>query len=307
MWPGNQPPGDGQTPQQPNSPYRQPGYRQPNPYVQRQPATWDAPAAGPAPPGRGRRTGLIAIVAATAVAAAAVVTGAVLLGGDADDKASPGPGPTASPTATASESDATQPTVDGWKVVANPDIGVAFDVPADWAPQSPDWVSYVSEDDDPEDTPLVAMKAPAVLKAKWCTSDDDKDGHADDTALASAGSRGNRTAKSTEQIARTDSANWVYGGYTQPDRAKVTTGPVTSFTTDSGLTGSVATSQSSGVERRGRCDSDGKATTFAFENADGDFASWSFVAAKGVGEEVPDTTIRQIMRTVRLYTPPTDH
>jgi hypothetical protein len=77
-------------------------------------------------------------------------------------------------------------------------------------------------------------------------------------------------------------------------------------TAGSGLTGSVATSRSSGVTKRHKCDSDGKATTFAFKNGDGDFASWSFVGAKGVGEEVPDVTVRKILNTVRLYTPPKD-
>ncbi|MEV6181384.1 hypothetical protein [Streptomyces sp. NPDC052015] len=78
---------------------------------------------------------------------------------------------------------------------------------------------------------------------------------------------------------------------------------MTSFTTASGLTGSVATSRSSGVEGRGRCDSDGKATTFAFRTPDGDLASWSFFGTDGVGDEVPDATIREIMATVRVFTP----
>ncbi|KOG31987.1 hypothetical protein [Streptomyces resistomycificus] len=311
MWPGQQPPGGGQDPQQhpaEKNPYQQPGYHQANPYAG-QPQPWDAPTLVPAPPGGGRRTKVVAISVAAAVVLASAVTGAVLLGGGSDDEA--GPGPTTSP-ASASPSpsgnpraaDGMKPTVAGWKVVVNPDLGVAFDVPSDWAPQSTGWVSWVSENDDPQDKPLVAMKAPAYLKEEWCGSDDDKDGEKDYTSLAAVGTRGNNGAKSTEAIARTDSSTWVYGGYTQPDRKKVTTGPVTSFTTTSGLTGSTATSRSSGAVRKDKCDTEGKATTFAFTNTDGDFASWSLVGVAGVDDEVPDATVREIMKTVRLYTPP---
>ncbi|GHI96949.1 hypothetical protein [Streptomyces olivaceus] len=78
---------------------------------------------------------------------------------------------------------------------------------------------------------------------------------------------------------------------------------MTSFTTASGIRGSVATSRSSGVAKKDKCDVDGKATTFAFETADGDFASWSFFGAAGVDDEVPETTVREILATVREYTP----
>lgn len=298
--------GGGQNPQQAGgNPYQQPGYQQPNPYAQQPPPAWDAPTAPGGPPGGRRRTKAFAIGTAAVVVVAAAVTGAVLLGGATDDKADPDPTPPpSSPTASENPraADDQQPTVTGWKVVVNPDLGVAFDVPADWAPQSTSWVSYVSEDDDPEEKPLVAMKAPAVLEEKWCGADEDKDGETDYTPPAGVGTRGNNGSRSTEEIARADSATWVYGAYTQPDRKKVTTGPVTSFTTASGLTGSIATSRSSGVTARNKCDSDGKATTFAFRTSDGDFASWSFFGAEGVGQEVPDATVEKIMRTVRLNT-----
>ncbi|MFF9278202.1 hypothetical protein [Streptomyces griseosporeus] len=307
MWPGQQQPTGGTDPRQPN-PYQRPGHHQADPYARQQPPPRQAPTVAAAPAGDGgRRTKVIAVTAAAAVVLAATVTGAVLLGGGSDDGAAPGPATasaSASPSALAPRNPragtGVRPTVPGWKAVVNADKGIAFDVPADWAPQSPDWVSYVSEDTDPDDKPLVAMKAPAVLKEKWCSDDTDRDGHVDDTSLASAGSRGNNGAKSTEEIARTDSAAWVYGAYTQPDHKKVTVGPVTSFTTASGLTGSLATAQSSEVQRLHKCDSDGKATTFAFRTPDGGFASWSFVGAKGVKEEVPEATVRRILATVRL-------
>ncbi|MFG3208152.1 hypothetical protein [Streptomyces tendae] len=315
MWPGEQSSTGGPDPRQPN-PYRQPGYQQ-QPYAgQQQPAPWNAPtvtSGGPAGRGPGGgRTKVVAVVAAAVVVVAAAVTGVVLLGGGDDDGARPGP--TASSTSAASAPSAStaddprgadgapKPTVEGWTVVANPDHGIAFDVPASWVPQSRDWVTYVAEDEDPDEKPLVAMKAPAVLKEEWCGSDEDRDGSVEHTPLASAGTRGNNGARSTEEIARTDSATWVYGAYTQPDRDKVSTGPVTSFTTASGIEGSVATSRSSGVAKKGKCDVNGKATTFAFKSADGDFVSWSFFGAAGVADEVPEATVRKILATVREYT-----
>ncbi|MFI7388166.1 hypothetical protein [Streptomyces sp. NPDC049813] len=112
MWPGQQPPGgeqnpqDGTNPNYPNNPpapnpYQQPGYQQPNPYqqpgyqqpnpYQQQPA-WNAPTTpigAPQPPsgGGGNRTKIVAIVAAAAVVVAAGVTGFLVLGGDKDDDA----------------------------------------------------------------------------------------------------------------------------------------------------------------------------------------------------------------------------
>lgn len=126
MWPGQQPPGGEQNPQDPNqnpqqpnpyqqpgyqqqpNPYQQPGYPQPNPY-QQQPGTpggppqqgWGAPTAPggpgvppPGPGGGGGSTKIVAIVCALAVVVAAGVTGFLVLGKDdkkdvADDKPSP--------------------------------------------------------------------------------------------------------------------------------------------------------------------------------------------------------------------------
>ncbi|MFG2030143.1 hypothetical protein [Streptomyces sp. NPDC048825] len=319
MWPGEQPPGGGQ----PN-PYQQPGYQQPNPYQQPGPqqpnpyqqghyqqGQWTAPTVppgAPEPPQGGGRTKLIAIVAAAAVVVAAGVTGFVLLGGDKDNQAEKAePEPTessAQPTSSgnARGSDGEQPTVAGWKAVVNPKTGIAFDVPGDWALESPDWVSYVTEDGDPEEKPLAAMAAPAFLKSKWCGTDEDKDGSEDYTPLAGVGTRGNNGAKSTEEIARADSNSWVYGAYTQPEKANIDSDAVESYTTKSGITGSLGTAWSTGVKKSGKCDSDGKSTVFGFKNADGDFVSWSFHGAKGVSGEVPDATVKKILNTVRLYT-----
>ncbi|MEV8320846.1 hypothetical protein AB0Q95_42515 [Streptomyces sp. NPDC059900] len=128
MWPGQQPPGGEQNPQDQNpnpyqqpgyqqpNPYQQPGYQQPNPYQQQGPGQpgqqqgqWSAPTApmgvtpqpgGDGSGGNGNKTKLVAIVAATAVVVAAGVTGFLVLGGDKDDEADAKP--SASPAKSAS-------------------------------------------------------------------------------------------------------------------------------------------------------------------------------------------------------------
>ncbi|QEU95915.1 hypothetical protein [Streptomyces kanamyceticus] len=320
MWQGQQPPGGEQNQRdQSQNPYQQSGYQQPNPYGQQAP--WNAPtvpggpgAAPPEPPrggGDGRKARLIAIVAAGAVVVAAGVTGFLVLGGDKDDTAKPDPTRSASGEPSADASDHSnprtgddgepEPTVPGWKVVINPKRGLAFDVPPGWALESRDWAGGVVKEGDETETYLAAFAAPAFYQRKWCATDEDKDGRPDYTSLASAGTRGNRGVKSTEQAARNDATMWVYGAYTQPDKEKVTTGAVESYTTKSGLKGSLASASSAGVDKQAKCASDGKATVFAFKDSGGEFASWSFHGAKGVKDEVPDATVRKILSTVREY------
>lgn len=317
MWPGEQQPGGGPN-QQPN-PYHQPGYQQQG---QQQSAPWNAPTVTGGLPqaphggsgdnsGSGKKTKSIAVVAAAAVVVAAGVTGFLVLGGDKDDTAKPDPtrsSASASPSPAGSEGGHTggvgggpKPTIPGWKTVTNPKRGIAFDAPPEWELKSKDWVDAVGEADDP-DSILIAMMAPAVLKQQWCASDPDRDGVKDYTPLAKAGSRGNRSAQSTEEMAKEDSAMWVYGQYSQPDRKKIRTSAVESYTTKSGITGSLASSSVSGVkEADDKCRTDGKATTFGFKDSQGKLVSWSFFGARGVSEEVPDATVKKMLSTVREY------
>ncbi|WP_351234710.1 hypothetical protein [Streptomyces sp. NPDC002133] len=113
MWPGQQPPGGEQNPQDQN-PYAQPGYQQPNPYAQpgypqqpgyqqpgypqqpgyqqppspyQQPTVPQYSVPGPPQPGgpgpsEKKKTAIVAVVAATAVVAAAAITGVVVLNDD---------------------------------------------------------------------------------------------------------------------------------------------------------------------------------------------------------------------------------
>ncbi|GGS12757.1 hypothetical protein GCM10010252_60310 [Streptomyces aureoverticillatus] len=281
---------------QDQNPYQQPGYQQPNPFLQ-------PPDGG----GSGRnRTAVVAVLAAAAVVVAAGVTGFVIMGGDEDDSAKPDPArSSSSPTPTDPDrrrkDGDPKPTVPGWKTVVNPKRGIAFDVPPQWSLKSSHWVSWVTDDSGPEDNNLAAIAAPAYLKEQWCAFDEDKDGTTEYAPLGGAGTRINRGAKSTEDVARENATAWVYGGYAQPERKKIKAGAVESYTTKSGITGSLASAESSGVTKREKCDTDGKATVFAFKDAGGEFVSWTFHGAKDVKEEIPDTTVRKILSTVREY------
>ncbi|MCW7943904.1 membrane protein [Streptomyces hygroscopicus] len=334
MWPGQQPPGGEQNPQNQN-PYQQPGYQQPNPYQQpdyqqpnpyQQPGQpqWGAPspAGAPQPPsggGGGNRTKVIAIGAATAVVVAAAVTGVLVLGGNKKDNAGGGKNGTASPTTSRSaapSSSATdnprgggadKPTVPGWKVVVNPKWGTAFDVPPDWDVKSPDlMIGFEDHNAKAGAKPLITMSAPAYLKENWCTSDDGKSGRPDSTALAAAGTKGASGAKNTDEVAVNQVAWWVYGGYTQPDKKSVTFDKKAKpYTTASGVQGSIAWARSRNTPQKGKCASDGKAITFGFKNSTGDFVAWNLYGATGVKDELPDATIMKILSTVRLHGDPT--
>ncbi|MET7482813.1 hypothetical protein [Streptomyces sp. NPDC005538] len=334
MWPGQQPPGGEQNPQ--NNPYQQPGYQQPNPYQQpgfQQPnpygqqPQWGAPgpAGGPQPPqggGGGNRTKLVAIIAATAVVVAAGVTGFLVLGGNKDDtadggkdKSSQSPSASADPSASSSGSDdnprgdeTETPTIAGWKVVVNQKYGTAFDVPADWEVGKPGTFTFFEDEQKGDGSPYIGFSAPAYLKQDWCTSDDNKDGTEETSSLASSGTKGEDGAKDTASTARGDAAAFAFGGYTdQKDSSKkyLKIGAAKPYTTKSGITGSVASSYTTGVPKSGKCSTDGKATTFAFKNSAGDFVSWTLYGAKGVSEEIPDATVQKILNTVRLHGDPT--
>ncbi|WP_345050083.1 hypothetical protein [Streptomyces rameus] len=323
---------------QPN-PYQQPGYQQypqagygqqpqDGPYAQQQPGPygqqpqWGQPTAPiPEPPRGGGRTKLVAIVAATAVVVTAAVTGFLVLGGSKDDKADDGkdgqhtsPSPTATASSAAPTSSTTdnpradtteKPTVAGWKVVVNPKYGTAFDVPADWEVEKPGVFTFFEDKVKGDGSAYIGFSGPSFLKPDYCTSE--VNGTKESQALAGSGTKGENGAKDTASIARGDSATFAFGGYTdQSEAAKkyLRIGKAKSFTTASGLKGSVATSYVVGVPKKNKCDSDGKAVTFAFKNSKGSFVSWSLYGAKGVKDELPDATIDKILGSVRLHGDP---
>ncbi|MER5635088.1 hypothetical protein ABT098_32260 [Streptomyces nitrosporeus] len=314
MWPGQQSPSG-----QPNPQGEYPGsdHAQPTRPGRPAPGQHIAPASGmPVTAAEPRRrpwdrTTTAFVAGATAVVVACGVTGFLALRGDGDGGSGGGGGTDAKPSVTGSADPGgakapsggagSGPLVPGWNTVVNAERGITFDVPASWARQSASWVSYVTEESDPEQKPLVAMMAPAVLKEKWCTSDDDKDGSPEDTALASVGTTGEKGARSAAEAAEDTAKKWVYGAYTQPDSTHLVIGEPESYRTKTGVEGSLVTVTSSGARAKGTCDTDGKAVTFAFKNADGAFVSWTYVGAHGVSDEVADATIREILSTVRLH------
>ncbi|MGW4032043.1 hypothetical protein ACWEFL_22495 [Streptomyces sp. NPDC004838] len=327
-----------QNPQHQN-PYQQPGYQQPNPYQQpgyqqpgnQQPNPYQQPTvpqyAGPGqptggqkPPGDKKKTTVVAIVAATAVVATAVVTGVIVLGDD--DENTSGKGGKVSPSSPAGseaqspsqapggaspsvenprgQEDA-KPTIAGWKVVTNPKHGTLFDVPPEWEVASSGVSTGFENAEKGDGSPVVAMSAPAYFKSEWCSQDTDGDGNQETSGLAAVGTKGGRGAKDSETAAYNEAGNWAWAGYAQEEpKGTVKVVKATPYTTKSGLSGSMSTATAVGVKKTGKCDTDGKAVAFSFKDPTGEFRSWVLYADKGVKEEVPDATIRQILSTLRL-------
>ncbi|WP_338694158.1 hypothetical protein V2W30_05690 [Streptomyces sp. Q6] len=332
------------TPPTPN-PYQQPGFQQPNPYQQpgfqqqpnpyQQQPGWNAPTTPLGPPqvpqggggGGGRNTTkIVAIVAAAAVVIAAGVTGLLVLGGDKDDdakggdKKSPAAKQSASkdPSPTATEGDnprgegnSVKPVVDGWQPVVNTKHKTAFDVPPGWEVSASGADQIIGFEYDYKDKKgkkqhgTTTVSAPAEYQSKWCTEDSDKDGQTEDTSLSGVGTRGEDGATSTDQAAENRVAWWIYGGYTEPSIKAVKLGKAEKFTNGQGISGSLIKAHSEGTPNKGKCDSEGKAVVFAFQNEEGDFVSWDLWAAKGVKGELPDATIDKILNSVRYYKDPT--
>ncbi|MER8090805.1 hypothetical protein ACFVZR_20095 [Streptomyces sp. NPDC058316] len=355
MWPGQQPPGGEQNPQDQNqNPYQQPGYQQPNPYQQPgyqqqghpgqqagypqagqqpgypqqgqqpgypQPNPYQQPTVpqyavpgppgGPQPDGGKKKTTAIAIVAATAVVVAAVVTGVVVMNKDenkgkdvADDKNSSAP---AKPSESESEANPrgtdgdAKPLIAGWKVVTNPKWGTQFDVPGDWEVSPPGAFSYFKDDNKGDGSPYIGFSAPSYYQRKWCVKVSDKDGTKEDLSLASAGTRGAQGATDAAKNARNEAADWAWAAYAQHmPKSTIKFTEAKQYTTKSGLTGQVVTATAPNVTKRKKCDSDGKTIAFTFKNKKGEFASWILYGAHNVKDELPDTTIQQILSTVRL-------
>ncbi|MEU9100662.1 hypothetical protein [Streptomyces sp. NPDC048361] len=337
MWPGQQPPGGEQNPQDPNqNPYQQPGYQQPNPYQQpgqqpaqpgyppqgyqtpnpyQQPTVPQYPVGGPPgppqPPNNDKKkTTLIAIVAAAAVVVAAAVTGVVVLKddgkgsdqADGKDKKSPLASSPAAPSSPAPNPRGAgtdvKPVIAGWKVVVNPTKGDAFDVPPEWEVDSPGMSVGWSDKADPNGFGGMMMSSPAYYKSKWCTTKSGS-GSDENTALASVGTKGANGAKSTADAAE-QADDWLYFAYTQPDKNHITSEKPVPYTTKSGLQGSVVRAKTTGVKKTDKCSTEGQAVLFGFKTAKGDLAAWSFIANTGVPDAVPEDTIQKILSTIRL-------
>ncbi|GGQ26645.1 hypothetical protein [Streptomyces roseolilacinus] len=339
MWPGQQPPGGEQNPQDQNAPnpyqqpgypqqnpYQQPGYQQPgypqqNPYQQPTVPQYAVPGQPPGPPvppdGDRKKTTVVAIAAALVVLAAAGVTGYLVLGDDGKQQTAQGgsapsqsasaPSAPVEPPAQAPSgnprdgSTAPKPSVPGWKVVHNPKRDTLFDIPPDWEALGSGVATGFEDEKAGDGSPVVTMSAPGRYKSEWCTYDDDKDGTADKWSLATAGTKGGQGAKDTAEAAYNEAGSWVWAGYAQTEpKGTIKITKAVPYTTKSGLSGHVATATALNTKHENKCDTDGKSIAFSFKNAKGDFVSWVMYANTGIKDEVPQETIQKILSTVRL-------
>ncbi|MGW0565050.1 hypothetical protein ACWDZ4_31775 [Streptomyces sp. NPDC003016] len=339
MWPGQQPPGGEQNPQdqQHQNPYRQPGYQQPgyqppayrqpghqqpgyqqpNPYQQptaAPPYAPSVPPGGPQPPdGNRKKTTLVAIAAATAVVAAAVITGAVVLGKDDEDGGTRADGKKASSPSATSEAPSTP------APPASPPENPRGGSVEKTKPTIPGWkvVSNPKHGTRFDVPPEWEVQAPGITLSISDTEDPAgkpligmsapayfKNGWCGkNTFLGAAGTRGANGARTTSTEAEAVADNWVFAAYDQKETGTFKVSRATPFTSASGLKGSVSVASVTGVAKKDKCDTDGKSIAFAFKDADGDFAVWSLYTSKGVDGELPDATVRRILGTVRLIEP----
>ncbi|MET9533378.1 MULTISPECIES: hypothetical protein [unclassified Streptomyces] len=338
MWPGQQPPGGEQNPQDQShpNPYQQPGYQQPNPYQQGQPQP-GPPQQGPpqgyqqpnpyqqptapqyavgTPPGAPRspedkkKTTIIAIISATAVVAAAVITGVVVFKDDGGQGGTVQAGPKSPSASAPSKQRDTPPAANpraGGGAVKPVIAGWKVVVNPKWGTAfdvPPEWEvaasgTFSGFEDDKGKT-LIGQSAPAFYKSKWCTDDSDKDGYTEDTGLGGAGTKGADGAKDTKEVAENQVPWWVYGAYTQPNKKLVKTSKSKPYTTKSGVTGSLARAWATGVPKKSKCTTDGQAITFGFKNSAGDFVAFSLYNSTGVPGAIPQATVDKILSTVRL-------
>ncbi|WP_238419592.1 hypothetical protein [Streptomyces taklimakanensis] len=263
---------------------------------------------------------MTAIVAAVAVIAAAVVTGVLVLGGDdggnraegGGTAASPGTGSSAEESAPAEVPSAPEddpgnprdglapkkpdPVVPGWQVVTNAKHHSAFDVPADWKLGTETTiVGYGQKDEgDVFAGPQVAFSAPATYRDGWC-----EEGHTRDER-AIVGSKGGQGSRSTAEGAEIAAKNFVYFAYGEQEETVERT-EAKEFSNEHGITGHIATATATGVKKKGKCDSDGKAVAVSWIDGENDLRIWVFLTDIGVEDEVPQKTIDTMAASLRPY------
>ncbi|MBI0294085.1 hypothetical protein JBE04_06185 [Streptomyces sp. PRKS01-29] len=320
--PGYQQPNPYQQPPQQPGQSGQPGQQQPGYGPPQGPSgqQWGAPSGPPGAPQPPRdnkkRTTTIAIVAAIAVVAAAAITGALVLGKDDSDGGDESKGKEKTPATSAPASE--EPTEDpggggadnpraggdatdvkavipGWKPVVSPKRHNAFDVPPEWTVESPG-LSTGFEDD--KGKPLVVMSAPARYKKDYC-SVKDKDGYVNESHAAGAGSKGAQGAKSEASAAKIEAENWVFAAFDQKQTGTRKVTDAKKFKSAHGLKGYTASATVTGVKKTDKCTTDGKSVTVTYTDTNGDFATWVLYSVKGTKEEVPDSTIKKIMSSLR--------
>ncbi|MEU8827119.1 hypothetical protein [Streptomyces sp. NPDC048636] len=188
-----------------------------------------------------------------------------------------------------------KPVIPGWKTVVSSKRHNAFDVPGNWVVES-SGLSVGFEDD--KGKPLVIMSAPGIYKKDYC-SVKREGGYENKSDAAAAGSKGAQGAKSEASAARIEAGNWAFAAFDQEKTGHLKVGQSKKFTSDHGLKGYTASATVTGVKKTDKCSTDGKAVTVSYTDTNGDFATWVLYSVKGTKNEVPDTTIKKIMSTLR--------
>lgn len=338
MWPGQQPPGGEQNPQQPN-PYQQPGSQQPNPYQQpgygqqppgqghnpyQQPGYGAQPGygqqqgqqwgqstvpGGPAgPPGGGKkpRTALVAVISALAVIAAAVIT-AVLVVNDDDGKKTAGPDTKQSPGTPSP----------GGSEEKKPGGGTASKDPSE--PLVPGWQTVINPKHH---------SAFDVPKKDWnlasegtITGFEDKKGKllvamsapafykekwCESSNRAAVGTKGAQGSRNTKEAAEIAASNFVLAGYDQEQKGTLKQSGAKPFKNEQGIKGHIATASVTGAPKEDKCSADGKVVAVSWLNVDDDLSIWVFLTDAGVKDEVPAGTIKKMAASLRSYGEPGD-
>ncbi|WP_419993007.1 hypothetical protein [Streptomyces boninensis] len=332
MWQGQQPGGEQHPNQQQPNPYQQPPqYGQQQPYGQ-QPNPYQQPAGGwsaPTPPGgmqppqkQGPKTSqIVAIVTVVAVLAAAVVVGVVLMNRDDGGKeptagGSKSPSPdkkkSASPSDTASEDDARsdgsngglKAVVPGWKPVSNPKHSTLLDVPPTWKIQGSGTLQGYGKGGFGEKFEGVTLSGPATYKDKWCESGEDSYGRALTGTKGANGAKNTKVGAENESIAWAAFRNFGSDGLKSAKKAvqagNVKTDPAKAFTSTAGFKGHYVTSTTKNTPKDNKCEgNDTKSVAFTFKVKSGEFKTWILVTDINVKDEVPDATIKKIMKSLR--------
>lgn len=316
--------------QQPENPYQQPGFNQPNPYTQPTQGWNNAGLqpggpAGPVPPGKGSINGgaklTLAIVAAVALVASVAVGGVLLLGGS-DDNDSPQAGETAEPDPSPEETGGAEdpepgdgpevgdepgddprgglhndpdPVVDGWQAMPNYKFNVTFDVPEDddWE-LKPGWVQGWEEEVDGE-VVYTLVTEPAMYMQDYC---------AEPSERAVTGTRGAMGwESSTEHAAEATAREFAYAAYDNDQEGTLTETPAEPFENEHGFTGhlAVATIEDLPYEEGDECGApSGQVVTVSYLSPTAENTyTWILVADTGVPEALDQETIDTMLSSLR--------
>jgi hypothetical protein len=341
MWPGQQPPGGEQNPQDPHhhqqqpnpyqtpgyqapNPYQTPGYQAPNPYQAQPGGQWGQPGV-PQPPqggGKGGRNAAIAIVAAVAVIAAAVVTGVFVLTGDDKGESAEGPGSSASPSTGPSAQESSQEPSES--------AGTERDDPTNprdgLSPEKPDpvvsgWkVVTNAKHHNAFDVPADWEVGTEGTIIGYGQKDEDDPFSGPQVAFSAPAFHKEGWCKvgNSEYTRAVVGSKGGQGSRNTAEGAEIAaenfvyfaygeqkdTVKLTKarkFSNEHGITGHIATATATGVKKENKCDSDGKVVTVSWIDGGNDLRIWLLVTDAGVEDEVSQSVIDKMTGSLRPY------